>query len=234
MEVIIQNTSFATPSSRLPQTPSPHRFPYPPITQNKKQDTNHPSIHPPSKTLSDTEKIVQAFLPDPTPAAPSISSPAQKSYRVAYAVHETRASPNNAAQQSTFVGLVSLISLAPGRYLPLPTHLVVPTAEEPTTLVVELAYSFLPGAWGKGFATEALTAVLDACRRSAFWSPWDRVWMRVIVNGRNPASLRVMRKLEGLGVVEKGIFVWKGEKIFIGGEWRTEDDLYIFGGWLSE
>lgn len=58
--------------------------------------------------------------------------------------------------------------------------------------------------------------------------------MRVIVNWRNPASLNVMRKLEKKGVVEKGVFEWKGEKIFIGGEWRTEDDLFIFGVWLRE
>lgn len=67
-----------------------------------------------------------------------------------------------------------------------------------------------------------------------FWAPWERVWMRVIVNERNPASLRVMRKLGGDGVGERGVFVWKGEAIFIGGEWRTEDELVIFGGWLKK
>ena len=58
--------------------------------------------------------------------------------------------------------------------------------------------------------------------------------MRAIVNGRNPASLRVMRKLGDLGVQEMGVFEWRGKAIFIGGEWRTEDDLYIFGGYLKE
>lgn len=67
-----------------------------------------------------------------------------------------------------------------------------------------------------------------------FWKPWEKVWVRVIVNGRNPASLKVMRKMEGCGVGERGVFEWKGEKIFIGGEWRGEDDLYIFGGYLRE
>jgi hypothetical protein len=59
--------------------------------------------------------------------------------------------------------------------------------------------------------------------------------MRAIVNDRNPGSLKVMRKIEGLGVgvEEKGVFTWKGEAIFIGGEWRTEDDLVIFGGYLK-
>ncbi|KAJ4984485.1 hypothetical protein SVAN01_10037 [Stagonosporopsis vannaccii] len=195
------------------------------------------SIHPPSTTLADTEKVIGAFLPDPTPAAESISDAAQKAYRIAYAVHELHPSSDNTTERSTFIGLVNLVSLAPGRYLPLPSHLVISTEEEETTLTVELAYSFLPNAWGKGYATEALRAVLDACRSpvgTQFWNPWEKVWMRVIVNGRNPASLRVMRKLQGEGVSEKGIYEWKGEKIFIGGEWRTEDDLYVFGGYLRE
>lgn len=59
--------------------------------------------------------------------------------------------------------------------------------------------------------------------------------MRVIVNDRNPGSLKVMRKIAGLGVgvEERGVFTWKGEALFIGGEWRTEDDLVIFGGYLK-
>lgn len=197
----------------------------------KTQDANKPSIHGPSTTLADTEKVMSAFLPDPTPVAET------KTYRIAYAVHEIRSSSTDTAQETSFIGLVNLVSLVPGRYLPLPSHLVIAPEEENTTLIVELGYSFLPGAWGKGYATEALSAVLDACRSPVgkqFWDPWEKVWMRVIVNGRNPPSLKVMRKLAGMGVVEKGKYVWKGEKIFIGGEWRTEDDLYIFGGVLRE
>jgi|SRR5690242_2500165 len=180
---------------------------------------------------------MSAFLPDPTPVAETISDATQKTYRIAYAVHEIHSSSADTAQETSFIGLVNLVSLVPGRYLPLPSHLVITPEEEKTTLIVELGYSFLPGAWGKGYATEALSAVLDACRSpvgNQFWDPWGKVWMRAIVNGRNPPSLRVMRKLAGMGVVEKGKYVWKGEKIFIGGEWRTEDDLYIFGIFLRE
>ena len=59
--------------------------------------------------------------------------------------------------------------------------------------------------------------------------------MRVIVNDRNPGSLNVMRKVVGLGVgvEERGVFTWKGEPLFIGGEWRGEDDLNIFGGYVK-
>lgn len=61
----------------------------------------------------------------------------------------------------------------------------------------------------------------------------ETVWMRVIVNGRNGPSLGVMRKLARLGVREMGVYVWSGEAIFIGGEWRTVDELVIFGMRLS-
>ncbi|KAF3034685.1 hypothetical protein E8E12_004333 [Didymella heteroderae] len=192
--------------------------------------TNLWSIHPPSKTLSDTEKTIASYLPA-TPDPTLATDPAPRTYKLAYAVHETAP-----AGPPHFIGLVTLSSLSP-HHLALPSALVVPASHEPSTLVAELAYSFLPPAWGRGYATEALTAVLDACRAPAaagFWDPSKRVWMRVIVNGRNSASLRVMRKLAGFGVVEKGVFEWKGERIFIGGEWRTEDDLYIFGAWLRE
>ncbi len=203
----------------------------PPALGNKSQLTRNPSISPPSTTISDTEKIVGSYLPDPTPN----SSTGQKTYRLAYAVHELP-SPESSTGCPRFIGLVSLVSLG-SRNLPLPSHLSICPENEDATLVVELAYSFLPAAWGKGYATEALTAFLQACvapAASAFWSPWEKVWMRVIVNGRNPASLKVMRKLAGCRVSERGVYVWKGEKIFIGGEWRTEDDLFIFGRYLRE
>lgn len=197
------------------------------------------SIRPPSKTLEDTEKVIGAFLPSPpnlaaftatTDSPTSATRTAIQEYKIAYAVHETL------PDFTRFIGLITIISLSE-YHLRLPADLVIPAAQEPTTLVVELAYSFLPTAWGKGYATESLSFVLDAVRApasSAFWAPWEKVWMRVIVNGRNPASLKVMRKFEGKGVVEKGVFEWNGEKMLIGGEWRTEDDLYIFGAWLRE
>lgn len=203
--------------------------------RSDKQST-HWSIRPPSKTLEDTEKAMGAYLTSPpdlaaskaTTETVSLSQSAKQTYKIAYAVHEIL------TDSTRFIGLITIVSLQDW-HLPLPAHLVIPKAQEPPTLVTELAYSFLPSSWGRGYATESLSTVLDVVRSptsSTFWAPWDAVWMRVIVNGRNPASLKVMRKLEGQGVVEKGVYEWKGDKIFIGGEWRTEDDLYIFGAWL--
>lgn len=166
-------------------------------------------------------------------------------------------------KSTRFIGLVNLLPVEKGN-LVLPPPVLFPNAtlsnpstgassatgvtdkekekekdkdKEQNTLTVELAYSFLPPAWGRGYATEALTAVLTACRSAAgagFWQPWARVWMRVLVNGRNGASQNVMDKLARWGVQRRGIFEWKGERIFIGGEWMTEDDLVIYGGWLKE
>ncbi|KAH6612660.1 GNAT domain-containing protein [Boeremia exigua] len=196
------------------------------------------SMSGPSKTLEETENVIANYVPDPISDAPPTADAVQKLYKIAYAVHEILSVPDtpSTAEETRFIGLVNLVSLA-GKHLPLPPHLVIPAEDEKMTLVVELAYSFLPPGWGKGYATEALTAVLDACRSPKsreFWQPWEKVWMRAIVNGRNLASQKVMRKMGPCGVSERGVFEWKGEPIFIGGEWMTEDDLHIFGGYLKE
>lgn len=206
---------------------------------------NKYSISPPSTSIEETEKVIGAYLPDnrivsPLPNATSPLASAEeasrKAYKIAYAVHEVLSLDNVSGESKVennmrFIGLVSLVSLS-GYYLRLPEHLVISKEQEKDTLVVELAYSFLPHAWGKKYATEAVCAVLQACKsdkNKAFWEPWASVWLRVIVNERNPPSLRVMQKC---GMEEKGIFKWQGKKILIGGEWRTEDNLHIFGGYL--
>jgi RimJ/RimL family protein N-acetyltransferase len=186
--------------------------------------------HDPRRHRESNRRLPAFPTPTTDPPAPACQ-PAKQDYKIAYGVHEKL--PDNTTR---FIGLITVISLLP-YHLSLPPDLVIPKAQESNTLVTELAYSFLPYSWGRGYATESLCAVLDAVRSPAdslFWAPWEKVWMRVIVNWRNPASLNVMRKLEKKGVVEKGVFEWKGEKIFIGGEWRTEDDLFIFGAWLRE
>lgn len=102
--------------------------------------------------------------------------------------------------------------------------------EAASALTVELAYSLLPTAWGKGYATEAVKAMFEACKnRKSFWEPHSKVYVRAIVNDRNPASQRVLPKT---GMVEKGIYEWKGKPIFLGGEWVEQDNLHIFGMYL--
>lgn len=155
----------------------------------------------------------------------------QKSYRVAYAVHEV--APENEIKQepglenTRFIGLVTLVSMERGG-LPLPDHLALAVAISKDTLSLEVAYSFLPSAWSKGFATEAVEAVYGQCKKQdAFWAPYKNVYVRAIVNDENSASSRVMLKT---GMTEIGIYEWTDEKpVFLAGKWTTYSKLHIFG-----
>lgn len=158
----------------------------------------------------------------------------ENTYRIVYAVHELLPTPTSASaiQEPTpthFIGLITLRSLGPTN-LHLPPALFPAAALQPDCLTVELAYQFLPAAWGKGFATESLNAVFAASKRGiAFWTPYEKVYVRAIVNMENEASLKVMRKSD---VRELGVYDWSGEKIWLAGRWRMEDRLVIFGGVL--
>ena len=117
----------------------------------------------------------------------------ESTYRVAYAVHnvlesrsgavEGEPQPAEQGKKSTeFIGLVTLKSVDAGS-LALPEHLTLPVAAATTTLMVEIAYLFLPIGWGKGYATESVRAVLESCKRARwFWAPFSKLYIRAIVN----------------------------------------------------
>lgn len=184
------------------------------------------SIYGRSRSIEDTEKVMKRALPTDDGDG--------KTYRVMYAVHAISDPTSDAVEGSShcsrhdnvatnFIGLVTLRSLNPDD-LVLPEHLGAATT---STLTVDLAYSFLPIAWGKGYATEALNAVFDACRRGqSFWAPYPKLYVRALVNGENPASLRVMHKT---GMTFKDIYVWKGEALFLAGAWTERSSLHVFG-----
>lgn len=163
-------------------------------------------------------------------------------YRVAYAVHKVLESIGGSAegesesvepgkQPTQFVGLVTLTSLGAGD-LALPESLTLPATAATTTLTVEVAYMFLPIAWGKGYATESVVAVFEACKRApSFWTPFSKLYVRAIVNGDNAPSFRVMDKT---GMTKRGVYDWSGKAVFLGGKWQERSRLHIFGMHLVE
>jgi len=74
--------------------------------------------------------------------------------------------------------------------------------------------------------------VFEACKGApSFWAPFEKLYVRAIVNGGNPASVRVMEKT---GMIERGIYEWTGKPIFLGGQWEERSNLHIFGMHLLE
>jgi RimJ/RimL family protein N-acetyltransferase len=128
-----------------------------------------------------------------------------------------------------FIGLVTLKS-ATELSLPEANHLMPPLALHPSTLNLELGYQFLPVAWGKGYASEALRAVFAACR--VRWKDASgQVYIRAIVDEENKGSLGVMKKSD---MRELGVHVWEGEEAWMAGEWRGRMGLVIWGIWVQE
>ncbi|KAF2450661.1 acyl-CoA N-acyltransferase [Karstenula rhodostoma CBS 690.94] len=89
-----------------------------------------------------------------------------------------------------------------------------------------MGYSFLQKAWGKGYATEAGRAVLDAYRegtREAREKGDEVYYVEAIWGEGNPASGRVLGKLgfREIGYKEE-------EKVWLAGAWRYG---YIVSGW---
>ncbi|KAG9193226.1 hypothetical protein G6011_03261 [Alternaria panax] len=180
-----------------------------------------------SRTFEDTERFYRNDF------SVTVKDGEPKSYRVAYAVHELlfpteNLSVNREDIPTRFIGLIRIKSLGPQTLVLRPDILPASTSE-PGCLTLEMGYSYLPSAWGKGYATGAVTALIEACKRAkTFWEPYDKVFVRAIVGYDNPASQRVMAKS---GIKELGIHFWdgKGQAIFVGGKRRTTDELHVFG-----
>lgn len=163
----------------------------------------------------------------------------QNSFRIVYAVHkllgatgsstEGECNPQEQGESpSQFIGNVSLRTME-GSFLPLSEDFSLPGAIDPTTLSFELGYAFLPTAWGKGYATESVNAVFEACRRArSLWESFSQLYIRAIVNAENPGSMRVVAKT---GMTETGIYEWIG-RIFLAGEVRERSGLHIYGIFL--
>lgn len=152
-----------------------------------------------------------------------------KIYRLPYLVHEIL--PSNTEQkdrltsQTRFIGLVTLRSLKPEDTKQPPR---LGWASTPTILTLEIAYMFLPQAWGKGYATEAIHEIYAACARAEgaeFWKPFKKVVVRAVVNDKNKPSQRVMVKC-GMGEGEE--LQVDGHRCYVAGEWTEKHVLQLF------
>jgi hypothetical protein len=164
-----------------------------------------------SKTPEDTEKALKNTLPIPHVEGQD------KVHRVVYAVHEILKDPNpmgdvdgnSTEPQSRFIGLINLRSLSAEecKEPPHDTHI-----STDTTLSLEIAYMYLPTSWGHGYATESVSAVLDACARSpaALWTPYEKVHVKC-------------------GMDEPEVLEFVGGRFFIAGTWQSEHKLFVYG-----
>jgi RimJ/RimL family protein N-acetyltransferase len=157
----------------------------------------------------------------------------EKVYRINYAVHEILQDSNAAASTdppTRSIGFVSLRSIPPDESASLPRLGFASTA---TTLSLEVAYMFLPTAWGRGYATESVNAMFDACKKAdrGYWAPHKKLCVRAIVNNENIPSQRVMEKC-GMGAPR--VLEFKGDRFFLNGKWIEEHCLFIYEKMLVE
>jgi RimJ/RimL family protein N-acetyltransferase len=101
-----------------------------------------------------------------------------------------------------------------------------------------LGYALFESAWGKGYATETISALMasfkilqSSVRERAKEEGKEDVWtfVKAEVDDGNPASKKVMDKL-GFENMGKAV-VEDGKMIFLGGQWR--DPVYwVYGRWV--
>lgn len=202
-----------------------------------------------SKSLEDTEKYANRCL-GIVPKEGEGDEGTPKSFRILYAVHEVL-SPSSATNSvdnkengrptasspSRFIGIINVRSLGGSHDLVLPPAYVDPTTINPSTLLLEFGYQFLPTSWSKGYATESVDAVLNALERAgrsttgepSFWLPYEKLYIRAIVNEENPASMRVMEKV---GMQSLGTWEWTGEAVWLAGRWIEKSRIAIYGKYL--
>ena len=101
---------------------------------------------------------------------------------------------------------------------PFSDHLTVPKdiLEREKILKMAVGYALLSKAWGKGYATEALKALVEEyLKPRGFWNPpFEKVYLDGVAA---VANLRSRRVIEKLGFKFKGIHRWDGPEAFIGG-----------------
>jgi RimJ/RimL family protein N-acetyltransferase len=102
-------------------------------------------------------------------------------------------------------------------------------AERDDILSRELSYMFIPEAWGKGYCTEAVLALLNAYKENtSFWKPFRGVFLYVVVGMTNARSAKIPEKI---GIKLRGVHRWDGEHAFLGGAMQAPE-VMVFGDYL--
>ena len=208
--------------------------PYDPPPTCPTADCYSCSFSGPMKTLGETARAVEDCLP-----LVEHDGDVRK-YRATYIIHtRTDAAPcerdvqsdeSNAPRDATSSVIGQIKATKPGVYgAPFPDHLAAPEqgASAGKTLTLEVGYCLLPKAWGKGFAAEALAALVEAFRSTpALWAPpYERVFLQAVMGEANRASRRVVEKA---GFERLGVHRWDGPDVFVGGAMQPAEVL-VYG-----
>ncbi len=144
-----------------------------------------------------------------------------RKYRACYAVYSRSPTDSGESQSqlrdpSRFIGRVGAhecLNWDP----PFSDNLTISkdVLEKEKILKFDVGYGFLSKAWGKGYATEAVKAFIEAYLKGGFWNPpYERVYWETFTGVANARSRRVLEKI---GFKLNGIHKWDGPEMFIGG-----------------
>jgi hypothetical protein len=181
--------------------------------------------------LQDTREAMSSALPPKDAVEGDMGK-----YKFGYVIHKRDADAmggesDEARRESEKSRVIGLLVAGPKQLFPLPNSLTVPDGPETGVLKIEIGYCLLPAAWGGGYATEALTGMLDTLKNATtFSAPFKKVYVQAIVSPNNPGSLRVLDKA---GVKKVGVYEWEGERTFIGGALQ-ENIIVVYGTWIVE
>lgn len=205
------------------------------MSNKYRQLTNqHNSIYGRATSLDDTRKVLLGCLPI------SDHEGDLRKYRASYIVRKRATSdvignstdsPGNSGHIGDVIGHVGFRECQVYG-IPFPDHLTLPdsVATRDSVLKMEVGYMFLPTSWGKGFCTEALTALLKTSQNApGFWSPYKEVYVQAIIGIKNAASRKVAEKA---GLDYLGVHKWDGEEVFLGGEWQ-KTEIAVCGNVLN-
>jgi RimJ/RimL family protein N-acetyltransferase len=181
-----------------------------------------------SNSLEETQKRLSTLIRSADPDDTS------NQYRAAYLVHLKKTGGDvsdqpegNSLQPIGIVDIHDCVMYG----TPFGGDLVLPVeiAERDAIVSQELAYMFVPEAWGKGYCTEAVQALLNAYKQNtSFWKPFRGVFLYIIVGMTNARSAKIPGKV---GIKLRGVHRWDGEHVFLGGEMQAPE-VMVFGGYL--